>query len=251
MRLLGDCPNCGSRDTLSAPRIDHNDGPNPEACRELRCSMCRQRWIDPITLCEFLRRDQPNAQLIDVGRDHDRVIVWFLDARTIPAIDLISLVLNTALTIEFGMQRRKVPPQHVRGRFGPERIDLRPSLNPGTFNHFGLISFSRRPGETLGHVLEMYEDLLNYLFEWELWSVHGTLGHGTLVRLDPQHREYQLQVCRLLWLALAQSQNAVFANDVFESLAKKYPNFVGAKLQDGREHVIIDEFLKLPNPVNR
>lgn len=206
MRLLGKCPNCEAEDSVAT----HGNPKDPGSWTRVTCEACGEIWDDWFVLVFRPGIENP---LIPVEIEVTKRGAWleWPNPENIPFVRSLVMVLNTALTVHFGLE------SDVQGIVDDEVIELRNADGKvGLYDGCGL-----EENPACQRVLAWYAELLRILFEEELKIGDRSLGRGAMLKLNPEDPQCEEKARSLLYLAVLKKTGAEgFTRPVFNRIQR-------------------------------
>ena len=247
MRLLGNCPKCGSEDTIVETKGDEF-GPY-EKYGIVKCESCETLWNDWFDL---RRKEREKGNILTPvkvrrmrgldGREYS-IEVLFQRRDDIPYANLIASVLNSALLTRFNKLSVNFSTEGgVEGFYKRTYIELRNS-----YDRLGLFveqDYWQGPG--LIEVIDFYEKMLRLLFEEPLKVGKIQYRRAEILRLPKDDIGYTgvNQAWKILDATLTKTRSKAFAYKAIRKLIDEASNpFSGSYLRGLTTEEIVQRFV--------
>ncbi len=241
MRILGECPNCQSQDSIYEFKA-------PDDKFSVRCDNCRETWDESFKLCR--EEGKKGNLLIPVRVDIDHHFVKLrvsLSLSEIPFSRLIIQILNAALMQRFDLGVCLATEGGVQGSVDTKGcprwwVELR-----NDYDSIGLwvdIDYQTAIHSTLQFVLDWYAQLLTILFEDELIIDGHNFGWGAILKLNEEELPKAFQILSLALYKKTGSRG--FAAKVLERLERELRDPLGAPYLAGLTAEDINRFFVEP-----
>jgi hypothetical protein len=207
MILLGQCPRCGSKDTLSVSF----EFPF-EYRSKVRCENCSFSWRDWVELFEKEIGKGNKIIPVDIMKNDGIVELMWPLLSEIPFASLIREVLSLAVAERFGLTFHYLQGGEILGKIKGEEIALaNMPYKIGLYDENRELRLCHREADM---VLEWYERLLKNLFQEKLYN----FGRGAILKLrDLPGTQEESKARAYLWLAIRRTTRRLnFPRKVFK-----------------------------------